>query len=589
MLAIDLNSPWPYLATAVVVGLMGFYAWRQPRRPGTRAFSWMVAVWLVWALVAALVTQTHSLGQSYSLWIVQVFCALAITSLELFFSLEYTGNDQYIAAPWLYLSVLPAVIFSGMLIFLPTSALISLVQRSGRMLVMANPVMISGLALVISAIWLTGLVVLVGRFARAPAFRIPILLIILGQTAIHIGALAASLFSMAVRPVQVIILISNITAFTYFIALYAYRILRVAPVARDQAIQGMPLALLVLDVENRLVDFNPAAQALPGLAGKLALNQAAGQILGEWWPQISPLVGRPAGTVDVQVPANTEPRDYLVHSQPIVQASGWRIGQEFLLQDVTQARQAQRQQAQTLWAQATLEERVQLADELHDGLSQDLAFLNLQSQTALVYLNAGQTAAAQASLARLSEAAGEIQEDTRALIGDLLTFSLPAENFCAALRQALARFADQTGLAACLEITGGSGEIDPGASFCSPDRLPPAAALQLLRITQEALTNVRKHAGGASRVQVWLRAEDSLVRLTISDDGAGFDPSTLRQNGKHFGLQVMRQRAERIGGGVEVFPNLGQGARVEVWAPLLQPGEAATPGGRLPGERSSTG
>jgi signal transduction histidine kinase len=101
--------------------------------------------------------------------------------------------------------------------------------------------------------------------------------------------------------------------------------------------------------------------------------------------------------------------------------------------------------------QATLEERKQLADELHDRLSQSLAFLNLQSQAAQVYLQIGQSDAAQASLARLSEAAGEIQAETRELIGSLLSVSLPAENFCDSLSQILADYEGQAGLATSRE------------------------------------------------------------------------------------------------------------------------------------------
>ena len=291
-------------------------------------------------------------------------------------------------------------------------------------------------------------------------------------------------------------------------------------------IARMPYALIVLDAENRLVDFNLAARALPNL-GELALHQTAWRALGAWWDKISPLIGSEPVSKDVPVRSGSTELIFRVMSLPLLQASGWRIGQVFLFEDVTQARLAQRQQAQALWAQATLEERSQLANELHDGISQSLAFLNLQSQAAQIYLQTGQSQAALDSLLRLSEAAGEIQAETRELIGSLLSVSLPAENFCKSLRQIVADFEQQTGLAVHLEI-----EIDPAMgmdmtleTLCDPARLSPLIAVQLIRITQEALANVRKHAQGASQVSMQLNAWDGQLWLTISDDGAGFDPA----------------------------------------------------------------
>jgi signal transduction histidine kinase len=253
-------------------------------------------------------------------------------------------------------------------------------------------------------------------------------------------------------------------------------------------------------------------------------------------------------------------------SLPLLHASGWRIGQVFLVEDVTQARLAQQQQAQILWAQATLGEREQLADELHDGLSQSLAFLNLQSQAAQVYLMAGQREAALASLTRLSEGVSEIQDENRELIGSLLSVSRPAQNFCDTLRQFLVAFEEQTGLPVNLEIDGDS-EMDLDG-ICDSNRLPPQTAVELIRIIQEALANVRKHARGASQVNIQVSARDEQLSLAIRDDGAGFKPAAQGSDGKHFGLQIMQQRAARIGGQIEIDSAPGMGVHIELRVPF---------------------
>jgi two-component system, NarL family, nitrate/nitrite sensor histidine kinase NarX len=253
-----------------------------------------------------------------------------------------------------------------------------------------------------------------------------------------------------------------------------------------------------------------------------------------------------------------------VTSLPLFQPSGWRIGQAIIVEDVTQARQAQHAHAQLQWAQATLEERELLADELHDNFSQNLAFLNLQAQAAQLYLETGQGETAQASLDRLAEAVGEIQEDTREMIDHLLSVSKPAENFCVTLHQMLKGFETQSGLATQLYLSGEAAKED----CYDPTRLPPPVAVQLVRITQEALTNVRKHAHGSSQVIVKLKATDKLMEMTITDDGAGFQQGAERTDGKHFGLQIMHQRVTRIGGQITVESTQGAGTRIKISVPL---------------------
>ncbi|MDA8204129.1 MAG: ATP-binding protein, partial [Chloroflexi bacterium] len=94
--------------------------------------------------------------------------------------------------------------------------------------------------------------------------------------------------------------------------------------------------------------------------------------------------------------------------------------------------------------------------------------------------------------------------------------------------------------------------------------LSPRSEVQLLRVVQEALTNVRKHAG-AHHVTVSLKAEDDVVTLAVQDDGAGFDPARLEEALDHgFGLASMRERVEQIGGTLAVETAPGRGTRVEV-------------------------
>jgi signal transduction histidine kinase len=318
------------------------------------------------------------------------------------------------------------------------------------------------------------------------------------------------------------------------------------------------------------VSLNPAAERVLGIRTRVAHGKTWQQLAAAYptLPALPDASARRAGATpedpEMTFGSGSDARQYAPSLSPLRDFRGLLMGYLLMLRDVTEERRAQAQALARQWTEAVLQEREQLAHELHDGLSQSLAFVNLQAQAAELYLQAEQGEAARASLARLAEVSREMQGDVRELIGNLLAVSLPSEGFCATLHQIAAHYERQFGLAVRLEI-------DPSAEqLCDSGLLPPAAGVQLVRIVQEGLANVRKHAGDPDQVSVQLRVETGQLHLAVIDDGAGFDPQSppLGAAGPHFGLQVMRQRAERIGGQFAVRAAPRQGTRIEVCVPL---------------------
>ncbi|HZU04535.1 MAG TPA: sensor histidine kinase [Chloroflexota bacterium] len=209
-------------------------------------------------------------------------------------------------------------------------------------------------------------------------------------------------------------------------------------------------------------------------------------------------------------------------------------------------------------AEAVLAERRRLARELHDGPVQSLWALGAELHQ-LLKEAALTPPEVRAGLLALQRAWTEVYEELRRTIQELHQ-ALPAENALAlALEQDLARLASQTGIATRLTVT-----LDPKQRL-----LDRAAELQLIRIAQAALANVRRHAQ-ASQVHVSLRAEGAGVRLCVEDDGVGFETSQKAADAaerEQYGLAIMRERAEALGGHVEVTSALGEGTRVSVWVP----------------------
>jgi nitrate/nitrite-specific signal transduction histidine kinase len=213
---------------------------------------------------------------------------------------------------------------------------------------------------------------------------------------------------------------------------------------------------------------------------------------------------------------------------------------------------------------AISEERERIAREMHDSLAQVLGYVNTKAQAVLELLKRGQTERASTQVAQLGEAARAAYADVREGILALRTSLGPGRTMLDALAEFLERWKEQSELDVSLLV-------QPAGTTL--DTLPPVAELQLLRIVQEALSNVRKHAE-ASHVEVRITARDGEVETVIGDDGRGFDTIRSRSGPDrtpHFGLSTMRERAESVGGTLQIVSTLGGGTRVEVRLPTRSP------------------
>lgn len=206
------------------------------------------------------------------------------------------------------------------------------------------------------------------------------------------------------------------------------------------------------------------------------------------------------------------------------------------------------------------EERELRSRELHDSLEQVLAYFSEQAQSILDLLTAGETAVAAARLARLSAVAYDASCDVSDLLATLRGEQPRASGFLSALQGYLRQFSQ----AYRVPVTLSAPEEQIEGLLATPARV------QLLRIIQEALSNIRQHAG-ARAAQVIITALDPQVQVVIADDGVGFD--TQVQAGPGQGLARMREQAAAAGGTLRVRSALGAGTQVIVTLPLLSAGQ----------------
>jgi signal transduction histidine kinase len=224
-------------------------------------------------------------------------------------------------------------------------------------------------------------------------------------------------------------------------------------------------------------------------------------------------------------------------------------------------RHAQEEETRSqLRQQAIVEERDRIGRELHDGLAQMLGYINTKAMAIRLLLGKQQYPAAEAHLQQLETASHELFVDVRETILGLQMVKQQDFHLADMLKGYGVRFSQLSELP--VEVV-----ISPEAE---DTELPAESELQLLRIVQEALTNIRKHAAATS-ARVSFHRRDGQLELTVSDDGQGFELDLAKpgEPRSHFGLNIMRERAEAIGAEfcIESRPKGGSCITVRLAAP----------------------
>ena len=210
---------------------------------------------------------------------------------------------------------------------------------------------------------------------------------------------------------------------------------------------------------------------------------------------------------------------------------------------------------------ATLAERNRIARELHDTIAQGLTAVTMQIEAAQRSFERD-PARARARLARAYDLSRATLDDVRRSVWTLASPLVDGGTLAGAIEDVAARFTERTGIP--VRYTHDS----------APPALKHVAATQALRIVQEALQNVEKHAHATS-VVVESRIAGAEIHISIRDDGSGFDPGdlplTVEGDGRGFGLHGMKERARLAGGTVTVESAPGSGTCVTLIIPTHEP------------------
>ena len=243
--------------------------------------------------------------------------------------------------------------------------------------------------------------------------------------------------------------------------------------------------------------------------------------------------------------------DCLLTATRQLDAEGNSLGVMGIIHDITERKRAEEQGRDLV----VLQERNRMAREIHDTLAQGFTGIVVQLEAAEQVLD-GDHADVGDHLTRAKKLARESLQEARRSVWDLLPKALEERSLEAALDQAVDGWANDGRESASFSLSGDRRE------------LPSEVQAALLRICQESLTNVRRHAV-ATEVSVDLKLHAEAAHLQVQDNGRGFDFEVVREGGHGgFGLAGMEQRARLLNGTLSVQSQNGKGTLVEARIPL---------------------
>lgn len=567
---------WLLLASTAITAMLAIYAWRRRSVLGAAPFAVLMFLVALWSFANGLEMAGADLPTKLFWANVQYLSYTTIPVAWLALALQISGRGEWLTRRTLALLAIEPTVTVALAWTDPVHGLV----RRGIHLDTADPFPVIAKtfgpwfwmhAAYTYLLLAATLILLIDALRRAPPlYRRQNLTLLVGAVLPLTWNL---LYNLGLSPIprhDIAPAILSLSGLIVAWALFRYHLFDIMPVAWAQVVEGMAHGVIVLDAQERVVDINTAARCLLGrkIADR-AIGQAATDAFASW-PELAELVADPTVTrseFGIGV-ATADPTPYRTLSFRISPLTNWRhrhLGQVIILNDITRRKEAEARLAQQQQVLAVLEERQRLARELHDSLGQALGYINVQAQAAQALLKRDQAAQAHEHLQRLGDTARAAQADVHEYIAGVRAHDDREPDFRSATADLLQQFRRSNEIEADLTITGNEQLLVFSA----------AVEVQLIRIVQEALSNARKHAS-AHKVRVTVRERGAQAEITVADDGRGFDPATLASRGDgHFGLEVMRERAESVGGQFQIQSSLGQGTRVVVHMPLADDGHAA--------------
>jgi len=555
---------WPLIASGFFSLSLGIFALvRRQKAKGAKSFVLSMFTVTLWSIPNALEMSATNLPTKLFWANIQYFayCFSPVALLTL--CMEFTGYDRWIKSKKiLLLAILPTII----MILVWTDGLHGLIRYDIHM---ENngifPVIVKkyGFAFYIHAIYSHGLNVLAvvllmkAVYFKNTVYRKQAIALLFGVSFIVMPNI---FYILGFSPIgyDITPIFFGPAGFIMIWGIFRYKMFDLVPLARATVIETMDAGVMVLDLQNRVLDMNPAFKKIVNSTSVKLSNRRVEDICVKIPELINACMDRSIMHSEFIIGTNKLSKVYEAMLSPLTDSKGKLIGRLVVTYDISVKKQAQQEFLTQQWKLAAIEEKERMARDLHDNLGQVLGFINLQAQGIRQELKNAGVETVFYKLDKLVEVTQMAHTDIREFIRDIRTSENPEMDFITALKEYIKIFENQTELFVNLvipcELTG--------------EELKPNIWINVLNIIKESLNNVRKHAEARS-VRISFYLTEKQLCATIEDDGKGFD--TLLNNNKtktRFGLDIMRERAVGIGGKIDIISVIGEGSKIVLCVPF---------------------
>jgi PAS domain S-box-containing protein len=340
----------------------------------------------------------------------------------------------------------------------------------------------------------------------------------------------------------------GLSALVVFWGVFQYKLLNIMPIARSVLVEMMNSGIIVLDKDNLIVDINHSALAMFHLGESKMVGENITEIPFFAENRLSGDQGEEQTILKYS--HDNKEFVYEIKTHPFNEKREKRAGMLYIINDITEQQKNLDKLIQQQKALSIMRERERLGRELHDGLGQMFGYYSIQAQTVKEYMSQQKYETAMKKLEDLICVSRDTHSDIREYILEIRGIPPRNRSFSAALKHYIATFSEKYDLPVTINF-----DED------LPDDFPEdAKAIQLLRIIQEALNNIQKHAGKCT-ANISFSKIEGFVEIKISDTGSGFDRD--KQVGSyHYGLSIMQERAKEIGAEIDINSEKGKGTEI---------------------------